>query len=129
MAPLPTPYDPASPSYLVTDARSKALAIEALRRHQPSPGRPLIVTLDAVEDSKTAPQRRLYWALVHAAAQASGVTPFEIHYELICLYLPERAPLLLVPGADITKDLSRKAYSRLIDQAQAHLSVRGLKAA
>lgn len=125
----PVPYDPASPCYLITDAHSKALAIEALRRHQPSATRPLMVTIDPVDDTKTSPQRRLYWWLVHAAAAASGATPFEIHYELICLYLPERAHLLLVPGADITKDLSKRAYSRLIDQTQAHLSSRGLKAA
>lgn len=116
--------DPAAFSIDLATPADKARVLALIQRLPANESVPFNITITRTPEAHTGPQRRAYWSMVHRFADELGEVPFAIHYELVNLFLPDRAHLLFTPGADITKDLTKRAYSRLLDGALAHLSHR-----
>lgn len=118
------PYRPTAFAMMVRSIADRCRLLAIVARIPLNTEAPYVVTIQATSKNNTAGQKRCYWSLIHREAARTGEFPYALHCEVIKLYLPERAHLLLDPTADITKDLDLRAYATLIDGAMAHLASR-----
>ncbi len=117
-------YRPAAFSMMIRSIAERCRLLALAARIPIDPARPYVVTISQWSAATTDGQRRCSWSLIHRTAQRTGDAPFALHCEVIKLYLPERAHMLLDPTADITKDLDSASYAALIDGAASHLEAR-----